>query len=400
LSWDIFGDQKTVFRVAAGFFYGRTPMLLLNQAFNATGNPEVGVSFTLNGAQIAQAQSVHPEFVYPFVPNSDKASNASYFTAANISGLKPDASFFSPDFKNPRAFNYNVGIERLLMTDLAFSIDWVHANAVYLERIRDANLFPPTVGADNSVPPVQRRIYNTSVRPNTNFNILRSQESSARSNYDGVTITLNKRYSRRFQAQTSYTLAYNRDHDSNERNFAGINYEDAYNLQQEYRWSRNDIRHRWALSGVFDLPGGFTAAPLITWRTGLPFTAFTGTDSNRDSQFTDRPIIGGIPFLRNSYRQPNEWRPDLRVTKTFKFSDRHQLTFNADLFNFLNLDNFKYRVSTNESSTTALGSRWGTGQTPLPTFMTIRLADGTLNQGGAEVGTTPFQLQMSLRYVF
>src|SRR5690606_28096164 len=53
-SLDVLGNSRLVFRASAGIFYSRTPMLLLNQAFNSNGNPEVGVSFTLNANQIRQ----------------------------------------------------------------------------------------------------------------------------------------------------------------------------------------------------------------------------------------------------------------------------------------------------------------------------------------------------------
>lgn len=399
LTWDVFGSAKTLFRASAGIFYARTPMLLMFQAFNSNGSPDVGVSFTLNPAQIRQAQSVHPEFVFPFVPDSSRASNASFFTAAGIAGLKPDASFFDPDFKNPRSYNTTLGIEHQLTSNLSLSLDWVYANTVHLERIRDVNLIPPALGQDSSNPPQLRPIYNVSVRPNPNFNILRNQESSARSSYNGLTLSLNKRYSNRYQFLTSYTLGYNRDDDSNERNFAGITYEDAYNLRREYRWSRNDIRHRWVLSGTYDLPFGLLTSGILTYRSGLPFSAFTGIDSNRDSQFTDKPIIGGVPLLRNSFRQPNFFNVDLRVAKSFPLVEEHKLELIFDMFNVFNNRNFTYGVSSNESTTTALGSRWGTGQTPLTTFRTIRLPDGKLNRGGASVAT-PFQLQVALKYSF
>jgi hypothetical protein len=387
-------------RASSGLFYARTPMLLLNQAFNSNGSPDVGVTFTLNPTQIRQAQSVHPEFVFPFVPDSSSAANASYFTAAGIAGLKPDASFFDPEFRNPRSFNATVGLEHLLANDLALSLDWVHSKTVYLERIRDTNLAPPVLGMDNSTPPVLRPRFNVSLRPDPNFNILRSQESSARSNYDALSLSLNKRFSSRYQFLGSYTLAYNRDGDSNERNFAGITYENAFNLIDEYRWSRNDIRHRGVLSGSYDIPGGFLVSGIVTYRTGVPFTAFTGVDSNVDSQFTDRPIIAGIPLLRNSFRQPNFFNVDLRVSKTFKIKESHNLELLFDMFNVTNKRNFFYSTSTNEqSSSTALGSRWGTGQTPLSGFRNLTNPDGTYNRNTATVAS-PFQLQAALRYSF
>lgn len=398
-TWDIFGSGKTILRASSGIFYDRTPGLLLNQAFNSNGNPEVGASFTLNATQIRQAQSVHPEFVYPFVPNTDKASNASYFTSAGIAGLKPDASYFSPDFRNPRSLNFTAGIEHMLTNNLLATVEWVHVNTVHLERIRDVNLFPPVVGPDRSNPPQIRPMYSVSVRPNPNFNVIRSQQSSARSNYDGLTFSLSKRYSKNLQFLTSYTLSYNYDDDSNERNYAGITYTDAYNLAQDYTWSRIDIRHRWTFSGLYDLPRGIQVSGILTFQTGFPFSAYTGVDSNGDSQYTDKPYIDGVMLPRSSFRNTNRFFPDMRVSKTWAIKERHRVMLAFDMFNFLNLNNLSYNVSDNESSTTALGSKWGTGQTPLSTFRSIYLPDGKLNMGGLSAGS-PFQMQASLKYTF
>jgi len=104
-------------------------------------------------------------------------------------------------------------------------------------------------------------------------------------------------------------------------------------------------------------------------------------------------------LARNSYRNTNTFYADMRITKKFYITERHFISLAFDMFNFMNRDNFTYSVSSNESSTTALGSRWGQGQTPLSTFQSIYLPDGTLNKGGANVGS-PFQLQVSLKYTF
>lgn len=399
ITYDFTGDGKTVLKVGGGIFHGRTPLLLINQAFNSNGSQNVGVTFTLNPGQIDAVQRVRPEFVFPFVPDTSKAQNSTYITGAGVAGLRPDASFFTPDFHNARSLQYTASLERQMFTNLAVSLDYVHNNTSYLQRIRDVNLPPPVYQLDNSNPPVVRPRFNTANRPNTNFAIMRSQESTARSNYDALTLSVKRRYASKLQFYSNYTLAYNRDNDSNERNFAGIAYENAFNLADEFRWSRNDIRHRWVVSGLYDLPLGFQIGTIAEWRTGSPFSAFTNVDSNGDGQFTDKPIIGGIPLLRNAFRQPNLFKQDLRVTRNFTLREGHRIALIFEMFNLWNNENLSYDVSVNESSTTALGSRWGTGQTPLSTFRTLFLSDGTFNRSGVNVGT-PFQLQAAVKYTF
>ena len=399
LAADLTGDGKTVLRAGAGMFYAGTPALLLFQAFNSAGNPNAGVSFTLSKAQILAVQKVHPEFIYPYVPNSDNASDSTYFSNSGIAGLKPDASFFAPDFTNPRSYNLTVGVERQVMRTLSLGVDLVHVNTVHLERIRDANLAAPVVGPDTGTPAQQRPIYNTNARPNASYGKLLSQESSARANYTGLTVNLNKRMSHRLQFLLNGTLAWNHDDDSNERNYSGITYQDAFNFQQEYSWSRLDIRRKLVGSAVYQLPIGFQISGIMTWRTGTPFSAYTNSDSNKDGNFTDRPIINGVLMDRNSFRQPNYWNTDLRISRNFRITERHRVELIVDLFNAFNHENWSYSVSSNESTTTAKGSIWGTNQTPLSTFRALRLPDGTLNIGGASV-SSPIQAQFSLRYAF
>jgi hypothetical protein len=55
------------------------------------------------------------------------------------------------------------------------------------------------------------------------------------------------------------------------------------------------------LNAVWQLPWGLQTGSTLEWRTGTPFSAFTGVDSNGDGQLTDRPIIAGVPLLRNSF---------------------------------------------------------------------------------------------------
>jgi len=397
-SWSPGSSGRTVLRLGGGIFNGRTPYLLANQVFNSNGNPDVGVTFDLIAPQIGAVQRVRPEFVFPFVPDTSEARNSSYFTSLGLN-VRPDASFFASDFRNPRSLQYGAVLEHQFFSSLVGSLTYVHNNTVHLERIRDVNLAPPVLGLDNSTPPVLRPRFNVLARPNPAFGVLRQQESSARSNFDALIIGLRRRHAR-LQFQTSYTLSYNRDDDSNERNFQGITYENAYELRPEYRWSRNDIRHRWVLSGVCELPARLQLSSVLEWRTAAPFTAFTGVDSNGDGQISDRPIIAGVPLLRNAFRQPNHFQQDLRVSKQFRFGERHRVELIAEFFNVWNTGNYLFTSSVNEQGAFgAVGALWGTAQTPLPTFRTKYLPNGALNLDGLRPNA-PFQMQVALKYHF
>lgn len=398
LSWSPGSGNRTVIRLGAGLFNARTPSLLVNQAFNSNGNSEVGVTFDMVAPQIDAVQRLRPEFVFPFVPETSNARDASYFTSLGLN-VRPDASFFAPDFRNPRAFQYGISIERQLAQNMVGNLSFIHSHTIHLERIRDVNLPPPTVGPDNSVPSVLRPRFNLSARPNSEFGILRQQESSARSNYDAFIFGLERRFSR-LQFRTSYVLSYSKDDDSNERNYLGINYENAYDLKPEYRWSRNDIRHRWILNGVWELPWNLKTSSTLEWRTGVPFSAFTGRDSNGDGQLTDRPIIAGVPIPRNSFRQPNYFQHDLRVLKGFILGEGKILSLSAELFNLWNTKNYLFTANPNEQGPAgALGSLWGPGQISLPTFRAKYLPNGSLNSNGLYVNA-PFQLQIALKFQF
>ncbi len=62
-------------------------------------------------------------------------------------------------------------------------------------------------------------------------------------------------------------------------------------LSNEYGDALLDIRHRFVIGGSFAAPFGVRLNPFITFRSGAPFNITTGTDSNGDTLFTDRPAF-------------------------------------------------------------------------------------------------------------
>ncbi len=66
---------------------------------------------------------------------------------------------------------------------------------------------------------------------------------------------------------------------------------DQFDLSNEYGRSLVDIRHRFVLGSKYEAPFGISLRPFISFRSGIPFNITTGTDSNGDTLFTDRPAF-------------------------------------------------------------------------------------------------------------
>jgi hypothetical protein len=52
----------------------------------------------------------------------------------------------------------------------------------------------------------------------------------------------------------NYTLAYNRDDDSNERNFSRETALNPFDPSIENTWSKQDVRHNFNFNSLVDLP--------------------------------------------------------------------------------------------------------------------------------------------------
>ena len=94
-------------------------------------------------------------------------------------------------------------------------------------------------------------------------------------------MSVEKRFSRRYQFRASYTLskAFNYANDDQIPFASGPI--DSNNLRLEYGPTPNDQRHRFTLSGVFDLPGGFQLAPIWTMASGVPMDILLPDASTR-----------------------------------------------------------------------------------------------------------------------
>src|SRR5258705_1765113 len=81
--------------------------------------------------------------------------------------------------------------------------------------------------------------------------------SLGRSNYNGLTLGLRKRFSKGYQLEANYVLSQDKDDDSNERDPFTDRAFNFNNLSLDYALSDRDIRNRINLFGYFYVPEGF-----------------------------------------------------------------------------------------------------------------------------------------------
>lgn len=365
LTWDTRGNGRTIVRTSAGLYASRTPSVLFARV--ATDN---GLTTTVIDSRFDP--SILSKLPFP----------------GALTVLPPDAAItfpqpvlgFHPDFQNPRTFQGSASVDHQLGNAMQVTVGYTHASTWHLQRRLDHNLFPPTLN-QFGLP-----IY-PATRPNPAFARISFNESTARARYEALSLSLTRQVTTRFQAAAHYTLAYNKDHDSNERT---TNQEPALNVfdtEADWSWSKQDVRHNFNASTTVDLPGGFTAGAILFTRSGFPFTPTIGTDQQRDgNELNDRAIINGRVTRRNSMRQPHFFSLDLRLIKAFRLDGRYRVDLVADALNVTRASNKNFGVDAT--------SVYGTPANPVATAGQPLFAPSTARFGG------PRQLQLGLRMSF
>jgi hypothetical protein len=338
---------NTVVRGGYGIYYGRTPSIL------------TGTAFTQNGIQV-QTYTITSGFpTYPAI-----------LSAPPVANRIPDIFVFAADYVQPLTQQWSLNVERQLGRDLALTVGYLGVRGEHLSRTRDINLAPvvPVQGTFADGTPVT--YYRHPGRVNPNFGRISIFDSGADSIYHGGFVQLNKRFSHNFQGMVVYTFSKVID-DAPDQTSVVVGTDDAKNAQDtlnpnaERGRGNADIRHRFVISGVWDinygksmssraaraLLSGYQLSLITTVQSGRPFNDFVNTDINNDGNTrTDRvPGVG-----RNTINGPNFAQVDARFSRDIPlYAERVKLRLMFEGFNLTNRANFNTILTTQYNFTAA-----------------------------------------------
>jgi outer membrane receptor protein involved in Fe transport len=284
-AWDLSGQGRSVLRASSGIFYGRQNMLSQVGSITDNGVQQFGIACGSSfGCSNGQGLPVWPNIV----------------NVPPLGGLPAFASIrvFSKDYANPRIYTANVQFEQQIADDWSFYLDFTHTKAVHLTRFINLNrvgLFP-------------------------GFGDVFVTSAVGKSNYNGFTAGMRKRFSKRYQLEWNYTLSKDKDDDSNERDPFTDRSFDPLNLSLDYALSDRDIRHKFNFFTFINLGWGFDGNFRIQGRTAQPITPAVRTATNR-----------------NTLRKDNKYFSfDWRIQRPIKLNERFSLIPVIEMFNTFN----------------------------------------------------------------
>jgi len=346
--------------------------------------------------------SSNPPFALPLSASSGTNSITLENPGAGITGVSLGPFAINNKFNNMYAQDWNLTVERQITGTLGLTVAYVGLKATHLQLLQNINQPFVTSGVYGATRPFVTLPLTSSVLPSLcappnpacTFGNINQTNSAGNSNYNALWVTVDKHYSRGLQFLASYSYSKSLDYNSLS---TGETYvlQNAYNPRGDYGPSEFDVRHRFVLSGFYELPfkgnrlvdgwqfgivnqlqSGNPINPTVTIGpgAGVSLTArpdITGavhTTGDPAQWFSNKavfvtPCVAAVPparfptchpgnLARNAITGPNFLNTDFSVIKNTKIAERLALQFRAEMFDVFNHPNFGNPNLSNPTTTT------------------------------------------------
>lgn len=363
-AWTVGEDEKTVIRGGYGIYYDQSPLAPAEAIYFNSPFFDNNVFFPLQGLPLTLSDP-WPAF-FPFA-------------------LPDSALAIQRDLRTGYMQHWNLNVERQVGNRGVVELAYVGSKGTKLLTARDINQPQPS-----ALPPGLPFV----PRPDFRFDDIDLLESRANSNYHALQARYQQRLSRGFTALASYTWSKSIDDASNFFTSAGDpNFpQNSFDLGAERGRSNFDVRQRLSVSYSYQLPfgkgreyladdgwvstvlSGWETFGIVTLQTGRPFTVALLSEIDNSGTgrsilgfgANDRPNVVGNPELsnpstlqwfntaafafpapgtfgdagRNILDGPGFQNVNLSLVKNTHFTERVNLQFRAEAFNFFNHPNF------------------------------------------------------------
>jgi hypothetical protein len=347
-AWDVGARGKTVVRGGYGLFYDK---IVANTTL-----------FTLIDYVGVRGVSIeNPQFGPENVPSFDELFEIAGFPL-------PYEPIIPPGFQFPKTEQFTIGVSHQFTPSIAFDADYIHSHGD--ERGKRADLNERTVRGSNA----SRLFF-----PQRSGR-LRVIEPRGVDDYDGLQLSLRKRFTNNIQYTVNYT--YGNLRGSAESGFGQE--AECYNCVGDDRDTGNlgnDTAHAFTTGAIFGLPKDFQFSVLLLAESGRPLTAVSSGDLNGNGRtglqcgcdYTVGP--NGEEPGRGNFRGASTVTFDIRLAKFFRFGGDKNLQLAFETFNLFNTVNEGRNFETTFES---------------PNF-------GQWNQG---LETNQLQIQLGVRFQF
>ena len=402
IAWKPFHNDKTVIRTGAGIFADEIPGgLAENAAFNAPGLNAFTVGNGLmapgvGGSLFATAAQANQALLSQF--NSGGSFNSISQTVPGFAA--PNFTSFPNAFNQPTYYKWNFEVQQDVGHKMVLTVNYSGMHGIHIP-VADEGLngyCPPSVCPNGFVGL-------PSAAPNAALGTVIQYLSAGTANYNGLTVSLQRRMAAGISFNVNYTWSHAFDDVSNggianepfgilATNESVVSLQNPFNVRGNYGPADYDVRHylsasfvwndmfrragfHWGPNRVF---GGWTLASNWFLRSGLPFTpidnsavapllglnysgvifaspvtAVPNTCTSavnspclNTSQFA--PAANGAPtgfgtMGRNSIYGPHFFDVDMSLMKDIAITEHATLSFGAQAYNLFNHVNFDQPVA-------------------------------------------------------
>jgi hypothetical protein len=263
-----------------------------------------------------------------FLTNGGLPTGSGITQFTSLAAQRAATAAYLPNQQLPYAETWSLGIQRVIGSNYTAEIRYVGTRGIHLATQDQINV-QPRVNASNQLPTTLTgsTTVATSANANTLANIqalsnivpawenagftgkITSYQPYSGSNYNGLGLSLQRRFQNGFLLNASYTWSKTMD-DATAEVFSTVltprRPQDSQNVAADYSRSALDRTNRLTVAAVYDLPyfkhsnwlvknivGNWEASPIYTYESPEYATVLSGVNSNLngDSAGIDRPIV-------------------------------------------------------------------------------------------------------------